>query len=57
MTTDINLANTNLFLMKSQHTTGQFTNGKISYFSVYNRGLTDSEIRQNFEAIRGRYGV
>lgn len=57
MTTDINLANTNLFLMKSQHTTGQFTNGKISYFSVYNRGLIDSEISQNFEAFRGRYNI
>ena len=57
MTTDINLANTNLFLMRSQHTTGQFTNGKLSYFSVYNRGLTDSEIAQNFNALRGRFGL
>ena len=57
MTTDINLANTNLFLMRSQHTTGQFFNGKISTFSIYNKSLTSSEIEQNFEALRERFGV
>lgn len=30
---------------------------EISTFMVYNTSLTDSEIRQNFEALRGRYGV
>lgn len=57
MTTDINLANTNLFLMRSQHTTGQFTNGKLSVFSIYNRALTSNEIDQNFNALKGRYGL
>jgi hypothetical protein len=57
MTTDINLANPNLFLMRSQHTTGQFTNGKISFFSAYNRGLSDNEISQNYQSYRGRYGI
>lgn len=57
MTTDINLANPNLWLMRSQHTTSQFTNGKLSVFSIYNRGLSDTEIKQNFNAIRGRYGI
>jgi hypothetical protein len=57
MTTDINLSNPNLFLMRSQHTTGQFTNGKISFFSIYNRGLSDSEIFQNYQSYRGRYGL
>lgn len=57
MTTDINLANTNLFLMRSQHTTGQFTNGRLANFSIYNRALTTLEIQQNFNALRGRFGI
>jgi len=57
MTTDINLANTNLFLMRSQHTTGQWTNGRLSVFQIYNRALTTAEISQNFNALRGRFGI
>ena len=57
MTTDINLANTNLFLMRSQHTTNQFTNGKIATFSIYNRALSTAEVQQNFNALRGRFGI
>jgi hypothetical protein len=57
MNLDINLANPNLWLMRSQHTTGQFTNGKISVFSIYNRSLSVAEISQNFNATRGRYGI
>ena len=57
MTTDIDLANTNLFLMRSQHTTGQFLNGKMATFSIYNRALTAEEIQQNFNALRSRFGI
>jgi hypothetical protein len=31
--------------------------GDISSISIYNRYLTDLEIRQNFNATRGRYGI
>lgn len=31
--------------------------GKISSFIYYNRHLTASELRQNFNALRGRYGL
>lgn len=31
--------------------------GNISSASIYNRALTALEIQQNFEALRGRYGV
>jgi hypothetical protein len=55
MSTDINLANPNLWLMRSQHTTGQFTNGRISVFSIYNRALTAAEISQNFNALKSRF--
>ena len=57
LTTDIVISNANLFLMRSQHTTSQFTNGKIAQFSIYNRALSLDEIEQNFNALRGRFGV
>ena len=32
-------------------------NGDIAIVRVYNRALTSSEIQQNFNALRGRYGI
>lgn len=32
-------------------------NGSLSVFRFYNRQLTEDEIKQNFEALRGRYGI
>lgn len=32
-------------------------NGKLAVFSIYNRALSASEIRQNFNATRGRFGI
>jgi hypothetical protein len=57
MSTDIDLANPNLWLMRSQHATGQFTNGRISVFSIYNRALSATEISQNYNALKSRYGI
>ena len=57
MNLDIDLANPNLWLMRSQHTTGQWTNGRISTFSIYNSALSDVQIGQNFNALRGRYSI
>jgi hypothetical protein len=31
--------------------------GKLSCIKYYDRSLTDNEIKQNFEALRGRYGI
>lgn len=31
--------------------------GQLPVFQVYNRALTESEVKQNFEALRGRYGI
>ncbi len=31
--------------------------GNISYFTYYNRVLSATEIQQNFNALRGRYGI
>lgn len=35
----------------------RYFNGNISNISVYNRALTPLEVRQNFEALRGRYSI
>lgn len=32
-------------------------NGQIPVARIYNRALTDYEVRQNFNALRGRYGI
>lgn len=34
-----------------------FYNGDLSIAKVYNRVLTPDEVKQNFNAIRGRYGI
>lgn len=57
MTTDIVLTNPNLWLMRSQHTTGQWTNGRIATFSIHGSALTPDQILDNFVALRGRFGV
>jgi hypothetical protein len=35
----------------------EYWNGNIAQASIYNRALSASEIRQNFNALRGRYGI
>ena len=34
-----------------------YYNGKMPVAQIYNRQLSDSEVFQNFNAMRGRYGV
>jgi hypothetical protein len=36
---------------------GRFWNGNISIVNIYNRLLTDQEILQNFNALKGRFGL
>jgi hypothetical protein len=35
----------------------EFLNAKYGILKIYNRALSDSEIQQNFNALRGRYGL
>ena len=37
--------------------TSGYAGARISSFSVYNRSLTSIEVKQNFNAVRGRYGI
>lgn len=39
------------------HTSGFIWQGSLNNIMAYNRKLTDEEVRQNFEAHRGRYGL
>jgi hypothetical protein len=32
-------------------------NGAISNFSIFNRALSENEVKQNFNALRGRFGI
>jgi hypothetical protein len=34
-----------------------FINGSISSFKIYNRALAAAEVKQNFNALRGRFGI
>jgi hypothetical protein len=36
---------------------GRYFSGKISSVSFYDRSLSTAEIQQNFNALRGRYGI
>lgn len=36
---------------------GYYYNGDLSIAKVYNKVLTPAEVKQNFNAIRGRYGI
>jgi hypothetical protein len=53
---DINTGETNtLSISKGVFSTYHYFNRSVSTVQVYNRALTDAEIRQNYEATRGRY--
>ena len=36
---------------------GRYFNGNIAQASIYNRSLTAAEIKQNYDALRGRFGL
>lgn len=45
------------FSIGKRDVSGNFLNSNISNVTIYNRALTESEIKQNFEATRDRYGI
>lgn len=57
LSTNIVIANPTVYLMRSQHSTGQFTAGDVSAFSMYGSALTPTEVIQNFNALKGRFGL
>jgi hypothetical protein len=55
-TNSITAATGNSFI-GSTNGTGNFFSGNIYSVKIYNRALTAQEIQQNFNALRGRFGI
>ena len=43
--------------LDSTNSLGNYFDGKISNVKMYNKTLTAEEVKQNFNALRGRYGI
>lgn len=54
---NVNPSPNNLFIGMSQHAAGQCFNGRINLAMVYTAALTATQVAQNFDATRGRYGI
>jgi hypothetical protein len=54
--TTTNLTN-NIQTLQIAQRGGQYFRGNISNAKIYNRALSQSEVTQNFNALRGRYGI
>ena len=50
-------ANINVLHIGAFSSAANFSNSSISSVQMYNRALSATEIKQNFEATRGRYGI
>lgn len=51
------IANTSKNLEIATRNGGAYFPGSIPSISIYNTVLTDTQVKQNFEALRGRYGI
>jgi len=47
----------NNFALGSYLGTGEFSSGYVGFLLVYNRVLTATEVAQNYNALKGRYGL
>ncbi len=54
---DIVYDTTNKFNIGQSNINGSWMNGQIADSKIYNRALTALEVKQNFEALRGKYGI
>ena len=53
----INTVQPNISIGYWQVIPARYLNGNIAQVSIYNRALTESEVQQNFNALRGRFGI
>lgn len=56
-TTIFPIANLDLFIGRIDASLGRYLGGSIGPVNIYNRALSSAEVSQNFDAIRGRYGI
>ena len=54
---DLNATFPNRTIGRFGLSTQYFLNGEVSQVAVYNRALLATEIKQNYEALRGRYSI
>ena len=47
----------NLYIGSDSGTVGRYYNGRISNVQIYNRALSATEIVQNYNATKKRYGL
>lgn len=57
LTTTIKHLDNTIEFMVAEANSNQYFSGFISHASVYNRVLTSTEIQQNFNALRSRFGI
>lgn len=48
---------TSRLILGQDNVNTNFLHGDYAHFMVYNRGLSDAEVLENFEVLRGRYGI
>lgn len=53
----VTIGSTANFRIGTNTNSGEVYNGSIFTVSIYNRALTETEIQQNFNALRGRFGI
>lgn len=51
-----NFRNDNMFI-SARNGTSTFANHRVYYFKVYGKKLSSNEVTQNFNALRGRFGI
>lgn len=54
---NVNPSPANLFIGVSQHALNQCFNGRLNNLYVYNRALSASEVLQNYDATKTRFGL
>jgi hypothetical protein len=53
----IGLVSNDVTIGNSQYSGGTYLQGKVSSSQIYNIGLTEAQVLQNFNALRGRFGI
>jgi hypothetical protein len=56
-TSNVSNSATNLEIGRGSGVNNFVWNGNISQVSIYNRALTAAEVQQNYNALKGRYGI
>jgi hypothetical protein len=52
-----NLTSSSLFIAKQPEGGGSFLNGSIAQVQIYNRALSATEVQQNYNALKQRFGL